>query len=412
MMRGQAPSRRSGLEWAVRGGVALTFGVVGYFATTGTLAQVIRNVDIERAYRLAPYDARIRASLAQRLLADPQSSLADRRQGEALARSALKADPTAVAGVIALGLASQERTDALSARKIFAYADTLSRRELITQMWAIEDAVGRGDVDAVLRQYDIALRTSRASADLLFPILARAITDPAIRRTLARTLAAKPAWSDNFIDYVGTQGPDAIATANLFSTLHRIGVPVSEAAQGALINALLQKNEPDLAWQFFATMRPGEDRRRSRDPHFKASWTAPTPLDWGVVDVEGGSTSIQHTNGKSFFDFSLAASAGGALLQQVTLLPPGQYRLSGISRGINQAKDALPYWTMVCPGGREIGRVDLSNSSEASVAFSGIITVPEACSAQVLTLVARPSDAMSGVSGQIESAELAPLKGL
>lgn len=402
-------ARRSGVEWSMRGLLALACAVAGYVATTGTLAQALRTSDPDRAHALAPNNARIDAVLAERLATDPQATPADRQNARRLGVAALRSDPTTVSAVSALGIEAQTRNDTPAARRLFAYAQTLSRRELLTHLWAIENAVGRGDVSGAIRQYDIALRTSRAAPDILYPVLAAAITDPAIQVVLTRTLAKKPAWRDGFVNYVGTQGPIPEATVALFTRLRRAAVPISENAQGAVINALIQKGRFDRAWSYYRLVRPGADRRRSRDPRFTASLEAPTPLDWGVVDVAGGSTSIQRGTQGNFFDFAASPSVGGALLQQVQLLPPGDYRLVGHSMNIDQPRDSLPYWMLTCRDGRELGRVDVPGSTQKGGMFAGRLSVPGDCPMQVLTLVARPSNAVSGVSGQIDRVQLVPL---
>lgn len=96
------------------------------------------------------------------------------------------------------------------------------------------------------------------------------------------------------------------------------------------------------------------------------------------------------------------------MLQQSQLLPPGRYRLTGHSTAIEQVDTALPYWALSCQGGRELGRVEVPNSSVAGGVFSGTFNVPAGCPVQTLVLVARPSDAVSGLSGAFDRVELMP----
>jgi hypothetical protein len=92
------------------------------------------------------------------------------------------------------------------------------------------------------------------------------------------------------------------------------------------------------------------------------------------------------------------------------LLPPGDYQLMGHSLGIDQPAAALPYWVLNCVGGPELGRVIVPNSAEAEGRFSGTFKISENCPVQYLTLVARPSSAFSGVSGQIDQVLLRPVR--
>lgn len=410
MTKRQSQLRRSKVEWGTRSLFAAGFAVAGLLASMGSLAQVLRSADPERALYLSPGNARIAATLAYRRATDPQLSAMARRDVDRLSRSALLKDPTAVTAVAALGIDAQSKGSVIEARRLFAYAQRLSRRETVTQLWAIEDSVTRGDIPGALRQYDIALRTSRNIADVLFPVLSKAITDPVITKALSLTLAGKPAWRDGFINYLGSQGPDPDATVKLFAKLQQMSVPVSGMAQGAVINALMGKGQFDNAWSYYASIRPAADRRRSRDPNFDSGLQSPSPLDWGVVDIDGGSTSIQRSETGNVFDFSTAPSVGGALLQQVQLLPPGEYSLRGHSLNLDQPQDSLPYWALSCRDGRELGNVKVVNSAQSKGFFEGKFSVPEGCQIQVLTLMAPPSTSSSGAAGQIDHVQLEPLR--
>jgi hypothetical protein len=404
--RDQARAKRSSREWAVRGGLAALVAVLGYFCVTFSMAQVVAATDPALAHRLAPYDGRITARLAASLV-EGEASPADRARADELARLALRQDPTAVLAVSTLGINAETRGDGDTARRLFAYAFKLSRRDLVTQLWSIEDAVTRGDIAGAVRHYDIALRTRPDLAQLLFPVLASASSDPAIRVPLVRTLATKPNWGEGFINYISGNGPDVGATAQLFVDLRRAGVVVPLTAQASAVNALLAAGRFEEAWRYYTSIRPGSDRRRSRDPRFTAELEAPSHLDWTPVNESGVVTSAQD----GAFDFTVPASVGGPLLQQVQLLPPGTYRIAGRSSGIEQEDSRRPYWTLQCRAdGRELGRVVLPNSGQASGRFLGMFTVPAGCPVQTLLLMARPVDAVSGLAGRLEQVELVPAR--
>ena len=399
--------RRSAREWAVRLGLGAIAAAIGWTAVTHSLATALRTRAPEQAHALAPNNAQIAATLAAKWVLD-QSNPARQAEVTRLARQALQRDPTAVQAVTTLGLQADLRGDKDSARSLFAYSQMLSRRDLTTQIWAIEDAVERGDIAGALRHYDIALRTNRTAPDLLYPVLAEAIGDAAIRAELVGTLATKPEWGTSFVDYVAAGGPDPQATASLFRSLGRNGVPVSASGRTALIGALIAKGEHEDAWAFYASVHPGVDRRRSRDPRFTGDAEAPSAFDWVAVNDAGISTTIQRGEQGGIVDFAAPSTIGGPLVRQAQLLPPGRYVLTGRSAGIDQPESSLPYWVLTCLDGRELGRVVLPSSGEGQARFAGLFTVPAACPAQYLTLVARPSDSVSGASGQIEEAVLRP----
>ncbi|WP_419807688.1 hypothetical protein [Sphingomonas sp.] len=354
------------------------------------------------------YDGRLSAAHAAALIT-ADTTAAERAEAGTLARAALRRDPTAVSAAATLGVVTLVPNDVANARRLLAYAQMLSRRNVQTQLWSIEDAVGRGDIAGALRWYDIALRTKPALGDVLYPVLAQASRDPAIRTALVRTLVGKPPWSDSFVTYASGQKGDSQSTAVLFVALRARGVAMPAVAQASVVNILLNAGTVDQAWRFYAAIRHGAARDRSRDPRFAAMIDAPSLLDWTALSDNGVAASIQRTWEGGVVEFSAPASVGGPVLQQVQLLPGGTYRLSGHSDGIAQDERALPYWALTCRSdGRELGRVALANSSQAGGMFAGRLTVPANCPVQTLTLFAPASDAIGGTSGQIDRAVLAP----
>lgn len=407
MIRRSPLMQRSALEWAVRGILAVAALGIGWLCVSDTLGYLLYSVDPMQAHALAPGNGRITAQLA-RQMASTEAIPLDRERANRLALQAIRQDPTAVAAIATLGLNAQVRGDTAGARRLFAFAERLSRRDLPTQLWAVEDAVGRGDITGAIRHYDVALRTSSSAPNLLFPILASAIAEPSVRASLAGTLATKPNWGADFVAYVAGNSPTPRATASLFLALRRLGIAVPEQADTKLITSLVARNEFEPAWSYYSKIRPGSDRWRSRDPRFIADFSFPSPFDWVPVNDAGTNASIQRSDKGGLIDLSAPASVGGPLLRQLQLLPPGNYQMKGHSMGINQSRAANPYWTLTCPDGHELGRVVVPNSDQAGGLYTGRFSVPGDCSVQTLTLVARPSDAAGGLSGQIDQVQLAP----
>lgn len=410
-MLGQANlAHRSAADWGIRGFLAFACVIGCYASITRSVAYVIRASNPSVAYALVPRDGQVSAQQAGAIASSPNATLTDRRRADTLALLALRKDPTAVLAVNALALNRGIRGDVIGARRLFSYAERLSRRDLQVQLWEIEDAVKRGDIGEALSHYDIALRTSNRAPDLLFPILAAAIADPVVCRELAKTLSASPAWGEQFISFVAAHGTDPHSTAQLFAALHNSSVKLPAEADAVVINALVAKNLTDQAWQYYSLIRRGSDRRRSRDPYFNSVLDTPSVLDWVLVNDESTASSIQRIDGGGI-EFALPPSIGASILRQVQLLPPGNYRLVGRSSEIDQPASSLPYWTLTClHNGREVGRLDMMNSTSAGGMFHGTFQVPVGCSIQALVLTARPSSAVSGSSGTIMQAQLVPVR--
>jgi hypothetical protein len=376
---------------------------IGYLSVLQSLAVALPVSQIERAYALAPGNGRIAARLSE-VLSGPGATREDRARAARVARAALQHDPTAVGAVATLGLDALIRGDEVEAKRLFTYSQRLSRRDLRTQLWAIEDAVARGDISGALKHYDIALRTKTTAPELLYPVLSNAIANQEVRVGLVKTLAARPIWGDSFVYYAAANSSEPGTTAELFKGLRRIGYPIPDRANKALVNALLADNAFEGAWSYYAVIREGADRHRSRDPDFEAMLEAPLAFDWIAENSAGVSAAFQ----PGLFDFAVSPSVSGQLLRQQQMLPEGEYVLEGHSVGIDQPPNSRPYWTLNCRGGRELGRLQLPNSSEAEGRFTGRFTVPANCPVQVLALIARSSSEIAGLTGQIDHVLLRP----
>ena len=401
--------RRSGAEWGLRAALALGAAALGYNSVTHTVAYSLRSGAIQLAHALAPNDGRITALLAEQM-SGPKASATDRQQANILASEALRQEPTAVPAVSTLGINAQIRGDTAAARKIFVQSNALSRRDVRTRLWAIEDAVAREDIPGTLRNYDIALRTSRAMPEVLFPILGVAISDTNIRSGLVRILSRRPLWMPQWIVYISSNGPDARAAVALFRALDRAQVSIPYDARSALLRRLIGQGLVEEAWSFYAASTRNADRRMSRDPNFQSDYAVPSPFDWTAIQDNGISSSIQRGQSGGVFDFTASAGMGGPMLLQMQMLPPGRYVIEGTSTGIDPSELSRPYWRLACTSGRELGRVDIPSDPAAQGQFRGYFDVPMGCTTQYLTLVARASSQVSGISGQVTRSLLHPAK--
>jgi len=400
--------QRSAVEWGIRGTAALAAAFLAYASVSATLANVVVRIDPVHAHRLSPSDGQITAAAAEQSFAlTPDASIDS--EVTRLAQLALRQDATAVSALSVLGLQAQLRRDVTGARELFSYSHQLSRRELRTQIWAIEEAVARGDIASALEHYDRALRTSRRARDILFPVLARAIAEPVVRAPLLETLSSDSAWGRAFIRYVAANAPEPQAVVLFFREGARAGLPIEDDDRSRLVNALVAEGATDEAWSLYDSFRREASRERSRDPNFELRTQVPAVFDWTALNPQGLAASIQRGEDGGVVHFSAGSGAGGTVLRQMQLLPPGLYRIEGRSRGIDQPEYSRPYWALTCHDGQELGRVPLPSSGDTPASFTGRFRVPSECPVQTLSLVVRASDAIAGIQGQIDTVQLVPV---
>lgn len=393
---------RSPREWRARILLAIVAGTIGFGATTHSLALTLRANAPSRAFALAPYDGRLTAAHAASLV-KPQADEKTRSTAEHLARMALRQDATALPALRALGTNAQIRGDTLSARQYFKISDRMSRRDLGTRLWLIEDAVARDDVSGALDHYNIALTTSRGAAGLLIPILVSAITDEAIAKELVDTLSQKPVWTQTFL-YEVAKDADPAAAARLFERLTSVSIVPYDGYRTSVVNRLFGLGEYQAAWTFYASFRDDADLRGSRDPRFAKSISEPAVFDWKLLGgVSGISTSMQFDGDVGSLNFSAPSGIGGALIEQFQILPEGPYSIKG--KGVFGGNDTSGIIDLVitCDRNKEIGRLSLNRSSTIS---ESNFFVPENCPTQRFYAVLRPVGSFSGIEGRLDMAEI------
>lgn len=413
--RGRGPrshrklASRTNREWFGRSALAVGLLALGFLSTSSSIAHVVAKVDPAQANALAPGNGRILAKYAEDVFTRTLSTDPNSLSGN-LARRALQADPTAVEALTVLGFQAELRGNTSASDRIFSYSVALSRRELRPQIWAIERAVTEGDIAGALRSYDIALRTSKDAPQDLYPILAAALSEPRIRSELLDILASHPVWEESFIAYAANSGIEPEGAISFFKEGREIGLKVTDDLRVSLVNALISQNRLDSAWTYYRSFRNVARRDRSRDPEFALKDENRALFDWRAGESTRLSVAILRQGKGGRLDFSVPPSVGGVLVSQAQLLPAGAYRLEGQSAGLDQPDHSKPYWTLICHDGRELGRIPLQNSKADGGRFTGRFTVPQGCGMQTLSLVARPSDDISGVAGQISMAQLVPAR--
>lgn len=389
----------------IRASLVLITLIGAYFSVTGSMARVVERVDPSRAFAFAEYNGKIAASYANQ-----QFTIAPSADNTSvpirLATLAMAKDPTAIDAVVVLGQQAMLKNDTERARAYFNYAQVLSRRNLNSHLWAIEEAVTRGDIQEALRHYDMALRTSPRASELLLPNLVASIGEPKIRTGLLKLLSKRPSWEPKFLAAAAadTRDPDAVMV--LFDEGVDNGLPISTDMRNKLVSAAVRNGDYFKAWSYYAKSRRGVDRRRSRDPKFTFETYARAPFDWVPSRDSRFSTAILSEQKGGVFDFFVPPGNSGLLLKQLQLLPQGIYRLTGGTKGIEQPQRSLPYWTLRCVHGQELGRVNVPSSHIDNGRFEGTFIVPKGCPVQTLSLMARSSDQIGGISGQIVYTEL------
>lgn len=373
--------------------LAATLLLFGVQSARSVFALTAAKANPERASVLDPDNARIAADWATHLLSNNTADSRDR--AKRLALRAFKADPTLVSALAVLGLDAQLAGCTYQARRLFGLSQRLSRRDLATQLWFIEDEVSKGNILGALRHYDIALRTKRDSSSILFPVLASAASDPTVRTATVGLLAAEPIWAQDFLIFVAQSAPDVATAGKLITAAERGNIPISDGVRAIVGDRLIAQGDFDSAWNVY-TANGTHKSELIRDPEFRRPLSLPSAFDWRLTNEVGIATSVLDSGG---LEFSVASGSGGRIARQLLSLPQGRYVLTSVGNA-EVSQERQPYWTITCAKGAVVLRGLLQTEGGQS------FVVGPSCNAQWLDLNSPTNDSAVELSGLVKAVDI------
>lgn len=410
--KGRERSRRARPSAGRIAAAAAVTLAAGSLVLSSGAAAVLQRAHPTRALAFAPWDARAKVVQAERALAGGVAASALTR-AEALARDALRRNPTLVPAWRTLGVVYAAKRNGQAARAMFATSAALSRRDLPTRLWLIEEEVRRGDVVGALGHYDIALRTSPASYDVLLPVLVGASGIPQVAPALGRLLAARPEWSGNF-HYRLSQAPpaDAATVARTLEVASRGGPPRNPGALRELVPAFVQRGAflPALRIAAILGDPPARVPKGVRNGGFEREEPGIAPFDWELPQASGFGAELRGdlgTGTQALVVFASSEAAGDAA-RQLLVLGPGRHRLRFRAGPTAAPAPRGLAWRVACADGAPLldRPVDVARATRGAQAE---FTVPAGCPAQWLTL-AVSSDAPDVAEAWVDDVSVAPVR--
>lgn len=374
--------------------MALAALLVWLTVTTGVTGVTrVRNAEVALKWR--GNESTALAQSADRLL-KPDATPAALAKAKQLALDSIERSPLEALAVRTLGLIASIEGDARKAERLMRYSNALSRRDLATQLWLINASVARNDVRSALGHFDVALRTSPASKDILLPILVNATEDANLLPEIVRLTAASPPWRGEFLYAAVDKGPDAGNVGKILAALSNSPRPPEPLLNRVMIGRLITESRWDDAWRTYRTVKGRAfEEGLVRNGSFQAADDMP-PFDWlyGQPDqIPADRASLD--GGEMGLSFRTSGETGD-IARQLLLLPPGRYRLSGRGGVTGADSTTLPLWSVSCAektDASEYARGPLPATQGELRPFGGEFIIPAGCRAQWLLFRARAGGA-------------------
>lgn len=346
------------------------------------------------AERWWPVGVTAKVAEGQRLLAAGERSEAVLDQQRAHLRDAALREPVNTEALSTLAAFDEYRKDNARARALFQASEAVSRRNTLTQLWMIEDAVARGRVDEAVRHYNRAMLVSNDVRTILMPILVEASADPAILKEVLPLLVRRPLWWKEYMLQLGTSGNSAAAMA---AALRVTRLDVRNAEDAALAQVILRrmvalKDGPAAILAANRLEGLSGTTRPLREGGFETPGTI-APFAWWLRD-EASVRAYRDgvPNGSIGLRISTSSGASGGVAQQLIGLGAGRHILRGQAGGVPSDPTSRPAIDINCETGKPLMHAVLPPSGKDGGNFQYAFDVPAiGCPLQWVTIVTAPA---------------------
>ena len=369
----------------------VVLGWVGWRIIVDTAAQSLATASPDIAVQWAPTESRALDQLTQQELVKQGGNI---DAAEDWARRALRSNPMDERALFFLGAVAELRGDKKNAEVLMRMAGARTWRNLGTQLWLFENSIRRADYTDALSHADAMLRVEPAFLSQIFPTLAAFTTDPRGLRAVADFLATGPPWRDWFLRSISDRLFDKSHLDQLYSMLKVSQSPPTKPELNSYLNRLIKDGRFELAYRSWREALPPAQQAENGFP-YNGRFEFPLdelPFNWVLRRVLGADTQIVpagDARGNALRVQFSGARVDFANVEQLMLLPPGHYRLSGRVKADDLRTSRGLWWHVFCAAGPKtvLAHTDLVSGSLRWTDFSVEFDVPtDGCGSQKLQL--------------------------
>lgn len=382
----------------LRVAMMLASGAVALIVTlAATSAQVSGRSNPQVALRMWPFAAGAASRLAEARLVSGTGSQAIHATRDIATRALLREPINVVAARVA-GLTAGLEGNEKRGRRLLNYAESLSRRDIPTQVAQIEVAVADSNIVRALHHYDTALRTDDVADQLLMPTLVAASSASDVAGPLAQIIAKRPPWRMRFLYGLLTTNP---WPSTLIPLVTAARLNINDSLERDFLNrtvaGLVARGKMTEGAQFYAratgtsvnamtgTVRNGDFAREDRV----------APFDWSIVDEPGlagvkdlvDPAILRRASLRNALSLSIEPGRSGVVARQLLLLAPGRHVLQFTVGNVDSSDRSSI--SLACNGTDvPIAAIRLPVSSDQPKTVVTNIDVPDGCFGQWINIQA------------------------
>lgn len=396
------------LHVGIRNGAILLSGaVLAFFAGRDALVFASAGSSPGYALLLSPTNGVANSRVFDQLLAKEKLSESDMPAWGGVARAVLRTAPLDAPMIRILAMASE----GAAVGDLMRLSERVSRRDLLTQLWLIEDAVAQNDVAAALRHYDRALSVFPAAGNNLYEILSSSMEHDEVRAELAIYVKAGRPWVNGFLSYAVQHSAQPALVADLLAASggSRDSAPHRRAIETRLLAKLVTVGE-------VSTARSHARRMGAENPILSDFAMTPlsvepsyAPLGWTLASNASGHGALDEAGA---LRVTVSPAVRGRIAQRVVQLAPGGWSLAHSVEFPSLSPMASLTWQIFCvTSAAKQNILDQALPSQASTqAYRINFDVPTDCQGVEFILMARGGDAQIEASAIVTDLKLRQIR--
>lgn len=360
-------------------GIALLL-VGAAYAGQNAIKSYLREADPKSAYLAYPSDGLAAVNVfASELQKNPQFIISSRDANAA--RASFVSRPLNASLLSFYGFRAASSDKSVLASALMASADTVSRRDVFSQLWMIEQKSGADDVKGAVRHYNALLSVHPETHATLLPVLVSALVYPEVRDAIRPYLELGSRWSAPFLD-LSSQRAEVGQYRDLVEPIaSSLTGEVYAVSNARIIYRILQSGLPSDAWKLFPLVAPNVDLAAFRafapsGANLDPKWQ---PLSWALGQSDDIAASV---DGDGAIDVSVAPTARGLIASRdVAVISSSTYVLGHRSMYEPGSPRASLRWSVFCVAQNEpqliVDRFVPAAANSKLVQLS--VEVPENC---------------------------------
>ena len=343
-----------------------------------SLGDLLSGDDPELSTIVDPTQTEARVTLSRRLM---MSDLSKTDQALAGAREALRDNPLTPEALTLLARASEQKGDEDRASQLMILASRVNPKDLISQLWLLNQDLRNARVDSALERIDVLLRGRPLGIDQLAPALASILTHEPYRSAYVKLLRTNPPWRPVWFGDVLSRATDLTALDYLFAELQAAEPGPTEKELTVFLTRLIEGGMFDEAHDAWLRSLPPE-RREEADLLYNAQFHYPLrnlPFEWVITPVPRALAHVETQNNESVLNIVfLGGPVNFEHVSHLLNLAPGAYRFKGREQSEDLQNELGLRWRIFCvdDNADTLATTELVNGDTPWRDFSADFVVP------------------------------------